>query len=213
MAAIKTQFSTAEIRRCFSGTRLPLDPTRPVMPRESERWPEKFLERASEGLTAAGVLVPLIDRQTGLTVLFTQRSSSLRIHAGQVSFPGGRMEESDSDILATALREAHEEVGIHPEMVEIAGYLDPSPTVTGYAVTPVIGLVEPSVSIVIDQGEVESAFEVPLDFLLDETNQGHSTREFEGVTLNIVEFNYADYRIWGATATMLLQLRKRLIEQ
>ena len=213
MAAIKTQFSTAEIRRSFSGTRLPLDPTRPVMPRESERWPEKFLERASHGLTAAGVLVPLIDRQAGLTVLLTQRSSRLRIHAGQVSFPGGRMEESDRDIEATALREAHEEVGIHPGSVEIAGYLDPSPTVTGYAVTPVIGLVEASVSIVIDPVEVDTAFEVPLDFLMDESNQGHSTREFEGVTLNIVEFNYAGHRIWGATATMLLQLRKRLIEQ
>ena len=81
------------------------------------------------------------------------------------------MEEADSDIVATALREAHEEVGIHPGLVEIAGYLDPSPTVTGYAVTPVIGLVGSSVSIDIDPGEVEAAFEVPLDFLLDEGNQ------------------------------------------
>ena len=213
MTAKKIPISAAQIRRTFSGTRLPLDPTRPVMPRESERWPEKFLERASQGLTAAGVLVPLIDRQAGPSVLLTQRSTQLRIHAGQVSFPGGRMEESDSDIVATALREAHEEVGIHPRSVEVAGYLDPSPTVTGYAVTPVIGLVERSVSIVIDPVEVEAAFEVPLDFFLDESNQGHSTREFEGVTLNIVEFNYAGHRIWGATATMLLQLRKRLIEQ
>lgn len=183
------------------------------MPRESDRWPAKFLAQASKGLKAAGVLVPIIDRQAGLTVLLTQRSSELRLHAGQVSFPGGRMEEADSDIVATALREAHEEVGIHPGLVEIAGYLDPSPTVTGYAVTPVIGLVGSSVSIDIDPGEVEAAFEVPLDFLLDERNQGHSIREFDGVMLNIVEFNYDGRRIWGATASMLLQLRDILKKQ
>jgi 8-oxo-dGTP pyrophosphatase MutT (NUDIX family) len=213
MTVIKSQFSIAEIRRSLSGTRVPQDPTRPVMPRESDRWPAKFLAQASKGLKAAGVLVPIIDRQAGLTVLLTQRSSELRLHAGQVSFPGGRMEEADSDIVATALREAHEEVGIHPGLVEIAGYLDPSPTVTGYAVTPVIGLVGSSVSIDIDPGEVEAAFEVPLDFLLDESNQGHSIREFDGVMLNIVEFNYDGRRIWGATASMLLQLREILKKQ
>jgi 8-oxo-dGTP pyrophosphatase MutT (NUDIX family) len=111
------------------------------------------------------------------------------------------------------LREAHEEVGIHPGLVEIAGYLDPSPTVTGYAVTPVIGLIGSSVSIEIDPVEVEAAFEVPLEFLLDKDNQGHSKREFEGVMLNIVEFNYDGRRIWGATASMLLQLRQLLIKQ
>ena len=213
MTTNKKQIRVADIRRTFSGTSLPEDPTRPVMPPESERWPAKFLERASRGLRAAGVLVPLFERQAGLTVLLTQRSSELRIHAGQVSFPGGGMEAADNDIVETALREAHEEVGIHPELVQVAGFLDPSPTVTGYSVTPVIGLIEPSVSIVIDPVEVEAAFEVPLEFLLDESNQGHSTREFDGVTLDIVEFNYAGRRIWGATATMLIQLRKRLIEQ
>ena len=183
------------------------------MPGDSDSWPAKFLEQASTGLRAAGVLVPIIDRQSGLTVLLTQRSSELRVHAGQVSFPGGRMEESDSDIVATALRETHEEVGIYPDSVEIVGYLDPSPTVTGYAVTPVVGLIGSSVSIDVDPREVEAAFEVPLAFLLDEDNQGHSQREFDGVMLNIVEFNYSGRRIWGATASMLLQLRQILIKQ
>jgi len=213
MTAIKTHFSIAEIRQSLSRTRMPQDPTRPVMPGDSDRWPAKFLEQASAGLRAAGVLVPIIGRQSGLTVLLTQRSSELRVHAGQVSFPGGRMEESDSDIVATALREAHEEVGIYPDSVEIVGYLDPSPTVTGYAVTPVVGLIGSSVSIDVDPGEVEAAFEVPLAFLLDEGNQGHSQREFDGVMLNIVEFNYSGRRIWGATASMLLQLRQILIKQ
>lgn len=213
MTVIKTQIGIEEIRRSLSGSRAPQDPTRAVMPLESEKWPAKFLEMASGDLKAAGVLIPIIDRPGGLTVLLTQRSSELRLHAGQVSFPGGRMEDSDKDIVATALREAHEEVGIDPQIVEIAGYLDPAPTVTGYAVTPVIGLVTESVSIVIDPGEVEAAFEVPLEFLLDKTNQRDAVRVYEGVELKIVEFNYAERRIWGATASMLIQLRKKLINQ
>lgn len=213
MSDATTPISVADIRRTFVGTCPPDDPTRAVMPAESARWPAKFLERASHGLTAAGVLVPLIGRQDGIMLLLTQRSSELRLHAGQVSFPGGRMEKSDGDIVATALREAHEEVGIHPESVDVVGYLDPSPTVTGYAVTPVIGLVDPSVPVVIDPGEVEAAFEVPLDFLMDESSQRHTTRDFEGVSLRIVEFNYAGHRIWGATASMIIQVRNHLIKQ
>jgi 8-oxo-dGTP pyrophosphatase MutT (NUDIX family) len=213
MRVINRQLGFAEIRRHLSGTCIPQDPTRPVMPFDANRWPQKSREQASAGLKAAGVLVPIIDRPAGLTVLLTERSSELRLHAGQVSFPGGRMEESDFDIVATALRETHEEVGIQPAAVEIAGYLDPSPTVSGYAVTPVVGLIGPGVSIDIDPVEVQAAFEVPLDFLLDEGNQGHSTRRFEGVTLSIVEFNFAGRRIWGATASMLVQLRKKLIKQ
>ena len=183
------------------------------MPRESKNWPAKFLRAASGSLKAAEVLIPIIERPDGLTVLLTQRSSELRLHAGQVSFPGGRMEGSDADIVMTALREAHEEVGIHPDTVEVAGYLDPAPTVTGYAVTPVVGLLGQSVSIRIDPGEVEAAFEVPLDFLLDKGNQQDSVRLFEGVELKIVEFNYNDRRIWGATALMIMQLRKLLLNQ
>jgi 8-oxo-dGTP pyrophosphatase MutT (NUDIX family) len=183
------------------------------MPEASANWPAPFLKKAAEGLKAAGVLIPIIEREAGLSVLLTQRSTELRLHAGQVSFPGGRMEEADPDILATALRETHEEVGIHPDLVEIAGYLDPSPTVTGYAVTPVVGIIGPQVSITVDPIEVEAAFEVPLEFLLNERNQSYSTREFEGVQLTIVEFNFAGRRIWGATAMMLVELRKKLIKQ
>lgn len=213
MSPIKTHIGLDEIRRRFAETSAPEDPRQAVMPPESRHWPAKFLQLASGDLKAAGVLIPIIDRPEGLTVLLTQRSSELRLHAGQVSFPGGRMEGADENILATALREAHEEVGIHPDTVEVAGYLDPAPTVTGYAVTPVIGLVAQSVSIVIDPGEVEAAFEVPLAFLLDKGNQRDSVRVFEGVELQIVEFNYAERRIWGATASMLIQLRKKLLDQ
>lgn len=192
---------------------MPADPAKPVMPTVIPPWPASLLQKIAGGLKPAGVLIPIIDRKTGLSVLLTQRSSELRLHAGQVSFPGGRMEPGDVDISATALRETHEEVGIPPQAVRIAGYLDPLPTVTGYSVTPVIGILGASVSVCIDPGEVEAAFEVPLEFLMNEANQTHSSREFEGLRLAVVEFNHAGRRIWGATATMLLQLRKYLVNQ
>ena len=162
---------------------------------------------------AAAASVPVLDRSGDLSVLLTERSSQLKLHAGQVSFPGGRMESGDSDITATALRETHEEVGIPPEAVDIAGFLPPSPTVTGYSVTPVVGLVSGRVSIVVDRSEVDSVFEVPMSFLLDKSNQRDSMREFDGAMLRIVEFHFDGHRIWGATATMLVQLRKILLKQ
>lgn len=181
------------------------------MPSEVPRWPRALRRKLTSDLVPAGVLIPIIDRTAGLSVLLTQRSPDLKHHAGQVSFPGGRMEAGDADIVATALRETHEEVGIHPDEVEVAGFLDPSPTVTGYAVTPVVGLVAAGFRLAIDYTEVEAAFEVPLRFLLDRRNQEHSERDFEGTRVPIVEFNYGSRRIWGATAAMLLTLRKTLL--
>ena len=122
------------------------------------------------------------------------------------------MDAADRDIRATALRETQEEVGIDPANVEIIGYLDPNPTVTGYAVTPVVALVDLQQELIIDPLEVKSVFEVPLPFLLDEGNQKSAEREFEGIMVPIAEFNFGQYRIWGATASMLIQLRKFLID-
>ena len=122
---------------------MPEDPTSVVMPAGSENWPRSMRDQLSGTLKPAGVLVPLIERRTdGVTVLLTERSAELKHHAGQVSFPGGRMETGDADIAATALRETHEEVGIARECVAVIGYLDTMPTITGYAVTPVVGLVD-----------------------------------------------------------------------
>ena len=121
------------------------------------------------------------------------------------------MESADADITETALRETHEEVGIRPEQVDIAGYLRPMLTVTGYAVTPIVGLVAPTISLTLDRSEVELAFEGPLSFLLDENNQQSSQRNVRGVIVPIVEFNYDSQRIWGATANMLVELREILI--
>lgn len=201
--------SANDIKRRFSVTAMPEDPLDVVIP--PPRWPQSLQEQLTSNLVAAAVLIPIINREETLSVLLTERSPDLKHHAGQISFPGGRMDVADTDIRATALRETQEEVGIDPGDVEIVGYLDPNPTVTGYAVTPVVALVELRQELVIDPLEVKSAFEVPLPFLLDVNNQGSSEREFAGVSVPIVEFNYGQYRIWGATASMLVELRNILL--
>jgi 8-oxo-dGTP pyrophosphatase MutT (NUDIX family) len=169
-------------------------------------------ERITRSLCAAGVLIPVIERVAGLSVLLTQRSAELKHHAGQVSFPGGRMEEHDADVVQTALRETHEEVGIPPQAIDVVGYLPPMPTVTGYAVTPVVGLVSADVPLRIDRTEVEYAFEVPLAFLLDRRNERALERVYEGRRIPTVEFHYEGERIWGATAHILVELRRILLD-
>ena len=202
--------TASEIRQRFAGTAMPEDPLDVVIP--PPRWPVALQQKLTSDLIAAAVLIPIITREASLSVLLTERSPDLKHHAGQISFPGGRMDAADRDIRATALREAQEEVGIDPANVEIIGYLDPNPTVTGYAVTPVVALVDLQQELIIDPLEVKSAFEVPLPFLLDEGNQQSAEREFEGVMVPIAEFNFGQYRIWGATANMLIQFRKFLLD-
>ena len=162
-------------------------------------------------MVPAGVLIPLIERQVGLTVLLTRRSPALKHHAGQVSFPGGRMEKADRTIRDTALRETHEEVGIEPGAVRVTGYLSPMPTITGYAVTPVVGLVEGTARLVLDPVEVQRAFEVPLAFLLEHDNVRWSGRDIDGVEVPVAEFRHSGERIWGATAAMIVNLRNILL--
>lgn len=176
------------------------------MPPELDGWPEPLQRRLMRDLKAAGVLIPIIAHRDACTVLFTKRSERLRYHAGQVSFPGGRMEPGDADILATALRETREEVGIDPSMVEIAGFLPSVPTVSGYAVTPIVGLLPSGTPIVPDPTEVERVFEVPLDFLLEPANRRRSEREVYGERVAVSEYRYAAEHIWGATASMLILL-------
>ena len=204
--------TAALVRQRLAGTRAPRDPFDVVMPPGSERWPAVERERIREALRPAGVLIPVIDRPEGLSVLLTQRSAALKHHAGQVSFPGGRMEAHDSDVVQTALRETQEEVGIPPESVAVIGYLPPMPTVTGYAVTAVVGLVSAELSLEIDRTEVDYAFEVPLEFLLDPQNERALEREYRGRRIPTVEFHYEGEHIWGATAHMILELRKILLK-
>jgi 8-oxo-dGTP pyrophosphatase MutT (NUDIX family) len=192
---------------------MPADPLDVVMPPGLNRWPHAMQQKLDPALKPAGVLVPLMQRSEGLSVLLTQRASHLTHHAGQVSFPGGRMEADDPDVRAAALRETHEEVGIEPHHVDVIGYLRSMPTITGFAVTPVVGLVTGEVDLVIDRTEVEYAFEVPLGHLLDERNDRYVDREYDGQRFSLVEFHYEGERIWGATAYMLMAFRKYLLNK
>ncbi|MFM9844034.1 MAG: CoA pyrophosphatase [Dongiaceae bacterium] len=157
-------------------------------------------------LTRAAVLVPLVDRQEGLTVLLTKRTDHLHDHAGQVSFPGGRIDEGDADAVAAALREAEEEVGLPRDRVEIVGRLDTYITRTGFEVTPVIGLVDPPPSFAPDPFEVAEVFEVPLAFIAEPGNAQRQSREFQGRTRYFYVFPWQSQFIWGATAGMLVNL-------
>ena len=166
-----------------------------------------FFKKPVNDLTAAAVLVPIIDHPGGLTVLFTQRGKRLKDHPGQVSFPGGRMEEEDSGPIDTALRESSEEIGLVRTQVEILGELDVCLTGTGFRVVPIVGLVKPPLELHLDKFEVEDVFEVPLPLVLEPNNyrkdcivtgSGHR-REF-------YVLNYQERHIWGATARMLVDL-------
>jgi len=156
------------------------------------------------------VLIPLIDRGDDLSVLLTLRADDLKHHAGQISFPGGRLEAFDRDAIAAALRETEEEIGLRPAGVEVLARLPDYRTRTGFRVTPVIGLVTPPLELAPDPREVESVFEVPLAFLLDPRNRQRRTREFQGLTVGYYVFEYQDRVIWGATAGMLVNLYRML---
>ena len=200
------------LRERLAKTSAPDDPTDVVMPTGSERWPGFTRERIRQTLRPAGVLIPVLERPGHLSVLLTQRSAELKHHAAQVSFPGGRMEDADRDVVHAALRETQEEVGIPADAITVIGYLDPMPTVTGYAVTPVVGVVAADVPLQVDRTEVEYAFEVPLPFLLDESNQRAAEREYQGRTIPTIEFHYESERIWGATAHILVEFRKLVLK-
>lgn len=162
-------------------------------------------------LLPAAVLVPLIERPDGLTVLLTRRTPHLKAHAGQISFPGGKVEPHDSDAVATALRETEEEVGMPKEKIEIVGRLDRYVTRTGYDITPIVGLVAPPFPVRPDPFEVDEVFEAPLSFLIDPTNRILDSRQFQGQTRYFYAMPFGDYYIWGATAGMLVNLAVRLM--
>lgn len=161
-------------------------------------------------LCPAAVLVGLVDRGAGVQVLLTRRTELLRHHGGQVSFPGGRIEAGDADPVAAALREAFEEIGLHPADAHVLGYLDPFVTITGFHVYPVVARVASGFSPVRDPGEVDEVFELPLAYLLDPLNARRVEVEYLGVSRSLLEFRVGNHRVWGATAAMLVNLRHRL---
>ncbi|HEV7610982.1 MAG TPA: CoA pyrophosphatase [Steroidobacteraceae bacterium] len=158
----------------------------------------------------AAVLVPLVEHGTGLTVLLTQRAETLKDHAGQISFPGGRIEPEDKDAWHAALRESQEEIGLLPEFVEFAGYLPDHHVITGFRVTPVVGFVNPQYQLRIAHAEVHDVFEVPLDFILDAANHKSRRRKLGELMIDVHDIPYGERNIWGATAGMLMTLRRKL---
>jgi len=158
---------------------------------------------------SAAVLVPIMLRPS-LTVLLTQRSNDMPSHPGQISFPGGKIDECDADSLACALREAHEEIGLTPDFVEPLGYLDSYRTGTGFQITPVVAFVRPDFPSVLDPREVLEMFEVPLSFLMSEANHQKASREWRGRQRSFYAMPYEGRYIWGATAGMLKNMHQRL---
>jgi 8-oxo-dGTP pyrophosphatase MutT (NUDIX family) len=168
--------------------------------------------REGAAVTAAAVLVPIVQHPGGLTVIFTQRTTHLKAHSGQVSFPGGRAEPEDPTPEFTALREAQEEIGLAMERVEVLARLPDYLTRTGFRVTPVVGLIVPPLDLTPDPREVEDVFEVPLAFLLDPKNHQRRSREIQGRTANYYEIKYQERSVWGATAGMLITLYRHLAD-
>jgi 8-oxo-dGTP pyrophosphatase MutT (NUDIX family) len=161
----------------------------------------------------AAVLVPLVERPA-LTVLLTQRATALRNHAGQIAFPGGRIECGDGSPQAAALREAHEEIGLEARFIEVIGYLPDHVVMTGFRVTPVVAFVKPGFELKLDAREVEDSFEVPLDYVFDPANHRLRLRRsgFTGEEVPFSDIPFGERNIWGATAGMLLTLYRMCIE-
>ncbi len=200
---------TARLARSLERLNAPIDMAGAVA-RKLERFRGDFQNDPAlpirDKLRPAAVLIPLVDRTEGLSVLLTLRDSNLPHHAGQISFPGGRIEERDASAAETALRETEEEIGLARSHVEIIGRLDDYITGTGFLVAPIVGLVHPPYELHPDPAEVAGVFEVPLDFVLDPANHRRESKMFNGVERRFYAMPYGDKYIWGATAAMLMNL-------
>lgn len=187
----------------------------PEIPYAASLTPEQLAsirKFVPERLARAAVLVPLVERSEGLHVLLTQRASHLKNHAGQISFPGGRIEPGDAGPWEAALREAREEIGLTPEFVTPVGWLHDHLVITGYLITPAVAFVRPGFRIDPDLTEVEDVFEVPLEFVLDPSHHVPRQRLFAGHEFLTHDIPYGNRHIWGATAGMLLSLYQMLQE-
>ena len=172
--------------------------------------PREFRSESDRPLRRAAVLCPIVERPDGLSVILTKRTEHLKAHPGQISFPGGKIDMTDTSPMNAALREAEEEIGLRPAQVDIAGTLDPYPTGTGFLVTPFVGFVDARFRPVPEPGEVAEVFEVSLDFLMDRANHARESLVRAGKQRHFYVIMFRHYRIWGATAGMLRILSDRL---
>lgn len=180
------------------------------MPALARDLPAALRRAWPKNLLPAAVLVPVLERADGLHVILTERAAGLTRHAGQIAFPGGRVEAADSGPLEAALREAEEEIGLPSALVEPVGYLSTHITVSGYAVVPVVGFIRSPFDMHPDPVEVNAAFDVPLDHLLDPAHHFRFTHRVSAVEVAVYEILYGERRIWGATAAMLVDLSRRV---
>ncbi len=226
-----TMMDAGALRRRASRVLAPCPSSRVFDPNAEPARGDHDLNPGSDMLALAGdaprpaaVLVPIIAREAqegtrdaceghgrGLTVLFTLRTQHLAAHAGQIAFPGGKVEPGDASPLEAALREAREEVGLAPERVEILGYLDCYQTATGFRIVPVVGLIAPPLALTLDEREVAEVFEVPLAHFLDPRNHRRHAVHWKGALRRYYAMPYGDRYIWGATAGMLRNLYERLV--
>ena len=167
-------------------------------------------EAIGRGITPAAVLVAIVERPDP-TVILTLRPETMRKHPGQISFPGGRIDPGDDGPIAAALREAEEEIGLPPDRVEIVGIADVYRTITGFEVTPVVGIIPPDLPLSPHPGEVAAMFEAPLHYLLDPSHQHVRSASWRGQERHYYEIDYEGRRIWGATAAMIVNLSRRLV--
>jgi 8-oxo-dGTP pyrophosphatase MutT (NUDIX family) len=202
-------FARARARLNFDVPPGLVDPN--IIPRSGDRGNDRMLEIVAreQPVRPAAVLIPVVDRPQP-TVLLTQRSAQLSEHAGQISFPGGKIDATDASPLAAALREAEEEVGLKREFVEPIGYLDLYGTSFGFRILPTVARVRPGFELRISKAEVDDAFEVPLAFLMDPANHQTHTREFRGMERSYYAMPFAERYIWGATAGILRVLYERI---
>ncbi|MGH8220050.1 MAG: NUDIX hydrolase, partial [Steroidobacteraceae bacterium] len=205
------------IRERLAGTAPRHDPSEwliPGLPLEESRKLREFFPLDP---VPAAVLVPIVDHVQQLTVLLTQRATQLRHHAGQVSFPGGRLEPFDAGPRAAALREAREEIGLDAALVEVVGYLPDHIVISGFRVTPVVAFVSPAFELLLDVQEVEDTFEVPLAYIFEPANHRRRRRRFGfgrgEAEVELCDIPYGERNIWGATAGMLMTLYRVCAEE
>ena len=180
---------------------------------KKKEWGDHLLNpgmEQSHNLIPAAVLIPVINREDELKVLFTRRTANLAKHAGQISFPGGHIEDSDNEPVDAALRETEEEVGLPRHYIEVIGQLENYISRTGFQITPVVGVIEPPFTVVPEPSEVAEIFEVPLSFLLNPENHHRHTRKISGEKREFYAMPYREYYIWGVTAGILVNLYEYL---
>lgn len=199
----------AELRRRLAGS-VPTAPGAATLAGVPPELTERYRHLLPAQPRPAAVLVPLIDHPSGLTVLLTERAPDLRHHAGQIAFPGGRIEPHDGGPVAAALRESEEEIGLARDQVEVLGFLRDHIVLTGFRVTPVVALVAPELPLRLDATEVAAVFEVPLAFLLDAANHRFRRRPIGDGKIDVYDIPYGNRNIWGATAGMLVALYRQL---